>query len=124
MDEYWKDLVSTALRVLQENKNADAVSVIKNGALVVELNNHDNWDGGIDYWNIVFQLKYRDFKVLEIRKEAIEGALWAVLDRYNTDERNRITKVIVRLLVERFVDWQAALPARDEKKDIRDPDSI
>lgn len=61
MDVYWKDLVSTALRVFQESKNIDAVTVIKSGILSVEFNSHDNWDGGVDFWDIVFQLKYRVF---------------------------------------------------------------
>ena len=69
MDAYWKDLVSTALRVFQESKNIDAVTVIKSGILSVEFNSHDNWDGGVDFWDIVFQLKYRVFKTLGDRKK-------------------------------------------------------
>ena len=96
MEAYWKDLVSTALRVFQENKNTDAVSVIKNGTLAVEFNNHDNWDGGIDFWDIVFQLKYRDFTAIRKRKDAVESDLLTVLGQFHTDERNQIANVIDR----------------------------
>ena len=51
-DHYWSALISNALRYCQEQNKADVVTVIKNSSLVVELNNHDNWNGGIDYWDI------------------------------------------------------------------------
>ena len=114
MDAYWKDLVSTALRVFQESKNIDAVTVIKSGILSVEFNSHDNWDGGVDFWDIVFQLKYRVFKTLGDRKNTIESDLLTVLSQFHTDGSNQIANVIVRPIIERFVDWQAALPATKE----------
>ena len=64
METYWKDLVSTSLRVFQDQNNTDSIFVIKNSTLAIEFNNHDNWNGGIDYWDIVFQLNYHDFTVL------------------------------------------------------------
>ena len=66
---YWKNLTSVALRSLQERGEKDAVFVIKNGLLDVEFNDHDNWNGGIDYWDIVFQLKYRDYTAIASKKE-------------------------------------------------------
>ena len=54
---YWKQLVSTTRLFLQEQGNYDAVSVIKNAVLYVDFNNHDNWNGGIDYWDLVFRLR-------------------------------------------------------------------
>ena len=52
--KYWRDLTSLALRLLQEQGNSQAAFVIKNSTLRVELNEHDNWNGGIDYWDIIF----------------------------------------------------------------------
>lgn len=114
MEAYWKDLVSTALRVFQEVNNTDAISVIKNGALAVEFNNHDNWNGGIDFWDVVFQLKYRDYTSIRERKDAVESDLLTVLGQFHTDERNQIANVMIRPLIERFIDWRAALPATKE----------
>ena len=114
MESYWIDLVSTALRVFQENSNTDAISVIKNGTLAVEFNNHDNWNGGIDFWDVVFQLKYRDYTSIRERKDVVESDLLTVLDQFHTDERNQIANVIIRPLIERFIDWQGALPATKE----------
>ena len=72
METYWKDLVSTSLRVFQEQNNTDSIFVIKNSTLAIEFNNHDNWNGGIDYWDIVFQLNYHDFTVLGEKKDTVE----------------------------------------------------
>ena len=111
---YWKDLSSTGLRALQKQGNVDAVSVIKRGILGIEFNNHDNWDGGIDYWDIVFQLKYRDFMALGDRKDAIEGDILNVLGQFHTDERDQIANVMIKPIVERFIDWRAILPETKE----------
>lgn len=73
IDPYWKRLVSTGLRFLQEQGNIDAVAVIKNATLDVDFNNHDNWNGGIDYWDLVFHLKYRDYTAIAGKKDKIEG---------------------------------------------------
>ncbi len=48
LEPYWKKLVSTGLRFLQDQGNTAAVAVIKNAILSVDFNNHDNLDGGID----------------------------------------------------------------------------
>lgn len=52
MEAYGKDPVSTAFRVFQENNDTDEISVIKNAVLADEFNNHDNWNGGIDLWDV------------------------------------------------------------------------
>lgn len=55
---YWKNLASMAYRRLIEQNNGIAAAVIKNGTMDVWFDNHENWNGGIDYWTIVFILKY------------------------------------------------------------------
>ena len=80
MEMYWKDLISTALRVFQEQNNTDAVYVIKNGKLETEWVHHDNWNGGVDYWEIIFELKYHNYSFVENRKNVIEKALFDVIN--------------------------------------------
>lgn len=111
METYWKDLVSTSLRVFQEQNNTDSIFVIKNSTLAIEFNNHDNWNGGIDYWDIVFQLNYYDFTVLGEKKDTVESDLLTVLEHLHSDGRNPIANVIIKPRIERFIDWQAILPA-------------
>lgn len=109
-NQYWKRLVSTGLRFLQEQGNADAVAVIKNASLDVDFNNHDNWNGGIDYWDLVFRLKYQDYKVLGDKKDVIEGEIQEVLGQFHTDGRDRLANVIIQPALEQYIDWNAVLP--------------
>lgn len=110
MDSYWKCLVSTALRFLKEQGKNDAVSVIKNSTFEIEFNNHDNWNGGIDYWDLVFQLRYEDFMVLGKKKSTVGSEIFSALEQFHTDNSNRIANVIVRPVIEYFIDWSAVLP--------------
>ena len=112
---YWKDLVSMALRLLLEKDNQQATFVIRKGILAVDFYTHDNWDGGIDYWNIVFQLKYRDFAVIAEQKERIEKTIEEALTSFHTDGCDLINSVIIRPVVERIVDWGAIVPLTKEK---------
>ena len=114
MDPYWKKLVSTGLRFLQEQGNADAVAVIKNASLDVDFNNHDNWDGGINYWDLVFHLKYRDYTALGDRKDVIEGDILSSLEHFHTNGRDRLANVIIQPMIEQYIDWNAILPVTKE----------
>lgn len=113
-NQYWKKLVSTGLRLLQDKENSDSVVVIKNAILTIEYNYHDNWDGGIDYWDVIFQLRYKDYSALGNKKDIVEGDILNVLEAIQTDGRNKIANVIIRPFLEQYIDWKAALPATKE----------
>ena len=108
--DYWKDLVSLALQALQDEKQYQAVFVINNSILGVEFNSHDNWDGGIDYWDIEFQLKYRDYKTVIEQKEEIEKKIHNALFEFMDRGPDRIANVIVKPIIERIFNWRAILP--------------
>ena len=108
---YWKKLVSTGLRFLQDQRKVDAISVIKKAVLEVDFNNHDNWNDGIDYWDLIFRLKYKDYKSIADKKDQIENDILTVLDEFHTDGRNGIANVLVQPTLEPYLDWNAALPA-------------
>lgn len=112
---YWKQLVSTGLRYLQERGNSNAVAVIKNATLALDYNSYDNWNGGITYWDLVFQLKYKDYTAFEDKKDAVEADILSVLERFHTDERDCIANVIIRPVIEQYVDWNAVLPLTKEE---------
>lgn len=114
VEPYWKDLISMALHSLAENGETDAVAVIRKAQLSIELNNHDNWNGGIDYWDIVFELRYMDYNLIKERKDDIENALYNAIDPYHQDQCNPIANVIIRPIVERIIDWQAVTPETKE----------
>lgn len=114
VDPYWKRLVSTGLRYLQDQGKTDAVAVVKSAVLGVDFNNHDNWNGGIDYWDLVFHLKYKDFTALGDKKSDIEGEILDTLDRFHTDGRDRLANVIIQPMIELYIDWNAVLPVTKE----------
>lgn len=110
---YWKALVSNALRKFLGDKNMEVAQVIRNSSLRVENNGHDNWNGGIDYWGLVFELKYKDFIALS-DKNSLEGQLLEALNAFHTDESNPIANVLIRPAIEQYIDWNAVLPDNKE----------
>ena len=114
-NDYWHNLISTALRYLEERKNANAVIVIKNASFSVEFCSHDNWNGGIDYWDFVFSLKYKDFTVIEGTKQQIERDLLDAINLFHYDDCNIINSVIIRPMVEFFINWRDVYPTTKEE---------
>lgn len=110
---YWKALVSNALRKFLHDKNMEAVQVIRNSNLRVEFNNHDNWNGGIDYWDLVFELKFKDFNAIS-DKDYLEGLLLEVLEALHNDDYNLIANVLIRQAIEQYIDWNTILPDNKE----------
>jgi len=113
-EKYWKDLISMALRLLIEQKEDAAVSVIRNGKLDVRCNSYDNWNGGIYYWDIVFGLKYQEYAALGDKKSEIEGILDSAISTFHNDEANQIANVMIEAVVERYVDWSSVFPETKE----------
>lgn len=114
-NQYWKRLVSNGLRFLQGQGNADAVAVIKNAELDFDIVDHDNWDGGIDYWELRFRLKYKDFTALGDKKVKIENDILTALNRYHTDEKDRLVNVLIQPIIEQYIDWNSVLPVTKEE---------
>ena len=80
---YWKNLASMAYRRLIEQNNGIAAAVIKNGTMDVWFDNNENWNGGIDYWTIVFILKYDDYIAIENQRPQIEEELTSILSSFH-----------------------------------------
>ena len=88
---------------------------LENSTLEVAFNNHDNWDGGIDYWDLIFHLKYKDYTAIEDKKDVIEGEIRDALDRFHTDVQDRLAYVLIQPVVELYIDWNAITPiTKDE----------
>ena len=51
---------------------------------------HDNWNGGIDYYNLKLYLDYNEFSKVVSKKKEYEDAIEASLHSfYNDDGRNQ-----------------------------------
>ena len=94
---YWKDLASMACRRLIEQNNEIAAAVIRDGTMDVRFDSHDSWNGGIDYWTLVFILKYNDYIAVESQKSQIEKDLASIFSSFHSDETDRIANVVLML---------------------------
>lgn len=116
VDSYWKRVVSNCLRYFQDKRLMDAVTVIKNSSLNVKFCWYDdNWYGGINYWNLVFRLKNKDFTAIDDRKEKIEGEISEALTKFSIDDANKLNKVLIQPRNEDCIDWNAILPMTKEQ---------
>ena len=111
INPYWKKLSSTAVRFLKDRGKKEACFVVKNSSFDVEYSHHDNWNGGIDYWNLVFELKYKDYFALGDKKNTVEGDIMLAFNQFHTDDNNPIANVIIQPLIEQFIDWNAVYPS-------------
>ena len=58
----------------------------------------------------MFILKYNDYIAVESQKSQIEKDLTSILSSFHSGETDRIANVVIELKIERYVDWNAALP--------------
>ena len=56
-----------------------------------------------------------NYIAVESQKSQIEKDLASIFSSFHSDETNRIANVVIELKIERYVDWNAALP--DTKED-------
>lgn len=110
---YWKDILSMSQRALSDKDELAAVSVIKKGQLEVRFSIHDNWNGGIDYWDIIIKLKYTDYYTLTDRS-SLEKKILESVNSFHCDDSNIIANVIIEPLVERIIDWKSVIPDTKE----------
>ena len=71
-NQYWNQLISDGIRSLLEQKNDVAAAVLKNADFDVEHTYHDSWRWGTDYWELVLNLKNKDYMALGDRKDQVE----------------------------------------------------
>ena len=53
----------------------------------VDWDRHDNWNGGIDYYILVFIMKRRDFLAIESNIDAISSDILDTIRLFNKDEQ-------------------------------------
>lgn len=113
-NNYWSKLLSMVIISLSEDGQSEAAYVAKHGEFELRYVRHDNWDGGIDYCEAVFHLKYRDYLSVESHLKEISEQIASTLDRFHKDEREIITDVLIEPLIEHIIDWKAVLPESKE----------
>lgn len=105
-----RSLVSMALETLKEQANGDAVAVIRNSKFHAEYSDHDNWNGGIDYYTLVFELKRRDFLSIEPNREKIASEILEKIKLFSRDDHDIISSCDIKAELEEYFDWMNAIP--------------
>lgn len=114
MEDKIKKIVSMVVQDLRQNNQGVVVEVIKKSEFSIEWIDHDNWNGGIDTFKLVFHMKYADFtKIIDV-KETYEKIIMNSIDSFYSDERNVIAYVEIIAKIDQFVDWAAIAPSENK----------
>ena len=122
--QYWNQLISKGIRLLQEQNNDAAAAVLKQAAFDVEHTYHDSWRWGTDYWELVLYLKRGEYTALGDKKEQLEKDIMSALVTLQKGSRDLLSTVSIRQAVEQDIEWEEVLPfqkaAEDAELFIRD----
>ena len=95
------------------------IDIVKKAEYSLDFVDHDNWDGGIDYFKLRFHLKYADFaKILSAQKN-YEEILTKSLNSFYKDERFVITGIELVAKIDQYVDWAAVAPQHNKESVLR-----
>ncbi len=116
-NQYWNQLISKGLGLLQEQNNDVAAAVLKKASFEVEHTYHDSWRWGTDYWALAFYLKYRDYMALGEKKEQAERDIMSALLSFQKGSRDLLSTVSIRPLAEQDIDGKEVLPFQKSAED-------
>lgn len=116
-EKYIKDLISLVKDEAATNGDSKILYVLRNAqAINVDLNYHDNWDGGIDYYDVFVEVDRRIYREICKELDSIENELLELVRHYHHDEYEIISSMKVRSVITRVLDWEAIYP--DDKNDV------
>jgi hypothetical protein len=75
--------------------------------IYMEWRDHDNWNGGIDFYDLVFLLNFDDYSQIYDHKETYQDIVLTALQSFYRDETDVIQNVIFAAKIAHFVDWEA-----------------
>lgn len=108
--QYWNQLITEGIRVLQEQNNDAAAAVLKKADFDIEHTYHDSWRWGTDYWELVLYLKNRDYMDLGDNKDQVEKGIMSALVPLQKGSRDLLSTVSIRPAVEEEMDWTETVP--------------
>ncbi len=86
-------IVSMIVQDLRQFNHGAIVDIVKKADYSLEFVDHDNWNGGIDYFKLCFHLKYSDFSKILPVKDSYEDAITNSLNSFYKDEQLIITGI-------------------------------
>ena len=99
-------LISTSIAMLHQKGNQSISDVLKHSNVIFEHESHDNWNGGIDGYNVIIEVEINVFTQIEgslseMEKEIIES--FKILLR--GQESEYINEVVIRPVIQHVIDW-------------------
>lgn len=110
-------IISMIIQNLRLSKHTKIINLIKKSEYVMEWRNHDNWNGGIELYDLVFHLNFSDYSEIYDNKETYQEIIYQTLNTFYIDEVDIINNVLFVAKIEQYVDWEG-LEATENKQSI------
>lgn len=111
-----KTITSMIIQDLKIRKELLIAELVKNASILVDFLEHDNWNGGINYYKLSLYLKYIDYsKIIEVDKKRYEDSIFHSLNSVYKDDREVITVVEILPLQEQYIDWDSVRLSENKK---------
>ncbi len=108
-------IVSMIVQNLRQFNHGAIIDVVKKAEYSLDFIDHDNWNGGIDYYKLCLHLKYSDFSKILPVKGTYEEAITNSLNSFYKDEQLIITGVEIVAIIDQYVDWVAIAPQHNKE---------
>lgn len=108
-------IVSMIIQNLRLSKHIKLIDLIKKSEYSMEWRDHDNWNGGIDFYDLAFHLNFDDYSQIYDQRATYQEIILTALQSFYHDERDVIQNVIFVAKIAHFVDWDA-LDATETKQ--------
>ena len=115
MEEYIKKIISMIVQDLRQNNHGVVVDIIKKSEYSLDFLDHDNWNGGIDYYRLTFHLKYSEYTKIISSKKQYEDIIENSLNAFYKDEQTIISGVEIVAKIDQYVDWAAVAPKENKE---------
>lgn len=112
-------IISMVVKDLRNNGYGYMVDIIKNADYYIDYRGHDNWNCGIDYYNLKLYLDYNEFIKIVSKKKEYEDTIKASLDSFYNSENEVINGVSIELKIDYTIDWEAVAPKENKESVIR-----
>lgn len=112
-------IISMVIKDLRNNGCGYMVDTIKKADYYIDYCGHDNWNGGIDYYNLKLYLDYSEFSKVVSKKKEYEDAIEASLHSFYNDENEVINGVSIESKIDYAIDWEAIAPKENKESVIK-----
>lgn len=111
-------IVSMIIRSLTLKKK-DEVAEFLNKAVDFDLKfqDHDNWNGGIDFYILIFYFNFDQFVLNSDKRENYTAEAYEALNDFYHDEQNVIQGIVFEAQIIHYFNWKN-IPLNIKKKDI------